>query len=154
MRKTAKSTRRDGRVRRGAAKASVALAIAGASVLGATAGASADPNASLLGYRHTTYGKGVQCVQHNINYVIAHHNLSGPSAPPYTHLDEDSQWGPKTDADVRWYQKWRGGLEVDGVVGNATGTDLLNDGDPDVNGDPWGGPRECYWAMPGTMDFG
>ncbi len=58
-------------------------------------------------------GAGVVRLQHILN------NLSvGP-------LDEDGQFGPKTEAAVKSFQTNQG-IPADGVVGPRTWTDLLN----------------------------
>lgn len=128
-------------------RVAVAAATVGVAALGLATDASAVSGAPTLGYRYTTSGDGVKCVQHDINYVINTQNPSSP--PPYRHLDEDGVWGPKTDADVRWFQSWYGNLDVDGVVGRKTGNALLYSGDPNWNGDPYStGPGPCYWKLP------
>lgn len=136
-----------------ATKGALALVMTGACVLGATSSAGADPNAPYIGYGYTTSGDGVWCVQYNLNWIIAHHSFSSADAPPYRTLSQDGRWGPRTDANVRWFQRWYGDLGVDGVVGNGTGTALLVSGDLDYNGDPWKGPGYCYWKMPGAIAF-
>ncbi|MFE2099820.1 peptidoglycan-binding protein [Streptomyces sp. BK340] len=126
-----------------------ALALAGASVLGVTSTASADPNVGNLSYGDS--GEGVRCAQHDLNYVVAHHNyLSGRGEPPYSRIDEDGDWGRQTDAMVRWFQKVEG-LDADGIIGKMTGSYLLSAGDESYNGDMWNGPGYCYWKLPGRF---
>ncbi|MEU3567861.1 peptidoglycan-binding protein [Kitasatospora sp. NPDC036755] len=122
------------------AKFAVALAMAGASVLGVAGSADAAPGAPYLGYGHTTSGTGVWCVQHLVNDWL---RLGGRST-----IDEDGQWGPKTDGAVRYFQQSiLGSAQADGVVGPQTGNKLMN---IDWT-DPYGGPDgSCRPFIPTT----
>ncbi|WP_331721334.1 peptidoglycan-binding domain-containing protein [Streptomyces sp. NBC_00212] len=95
-----------------------------------TAGtASAQQGVAKIGYGPTTSGAGVWCVQHNLNFFIRSGKIS--SAPPYGILDEDSQWGAKTEATVKWFQQDLG-ASPDGVVGPQTGSLFLDNEPPCV----------------------
>ncbi|GAB7184970.1 hypothetical protein ATKI12_4801 [Kitasatospora sp. Ki12] len=134
-------------------KGALALAMAGASVLGVTGAANASPGASYIGPGHTTSGVGVWCVQHSINYYLDHNGSAYRGSAPYWSLDEDSQWGPKTEAEVRWFQAhWN--YDQDGVVGPITGHQILVYGDPSYSGTPWDGPGSCYWQVPSDHMYG
>ncbi|GHI06272.1 hypothetical protein AQI88_36355 [Streptomyces cellostaticus] len=128
------------------AKTGTALVLAGAAVLGTTSTASANPNAPYLGYGHVTSGAGVWCIQHDINWYIAHGGY--PSDPPYGQIAEDGVWGQQTDATVRWYQR-RYNMDDDGVVGPGTGHYLLNYTDDYYNGTYYGGHGYCWNYIPG-----
>ncbi|MFD0278849.1 peptidoglycan-binding protein [Kitasatospora sp. NPDC127111] len=107
------------------ATAAVTLGIAASAVIGTTTTASANPNASYIGYGYSEYGTGVWCVQHILNH----------NGEYYAGIAEDSYWGPKTEAAVKEFQRqvkshWPS-MEVDGIVGPSTGWWLLymnNDG--------------------------
>ncbi|MGW5284458.1 peptidoglycan-binding domain-containing protein [Streptomyces collinus] len=136
------------------AKNAAALAMAGMVVLGTAGVASAAPGAPYLGYGYATSGNGVWCVQHSINYLVNQLYAQGTitTPPPYRTLAEDSAWGPKTDANVRWFQKM---VQVgqDGVVGPATGSRLLTLGDQDFNGSPLSGSHGyCWYYIPGDFN--
>ncbi|MEU9045961.1 MULTISPECIES: peptidoglycan-binding domain-containing protein [unclassified Kitasatospora] len=134
-------------------KGAVALAMAGASVLGVTGSASAAPGASYIGPGYATSGAGVWCVQHSINYFLANNGSAYRASAPYWSLDEDSQWGPKTEAEVRWFQAhW--GYDQDGIVGPTTGFQILVYGEPKFSGTPWNGPGYCYWQVPSDHMYG
>ncbi|MFD5815704.1 peptidoglycan-binding protein [Streptomyces sp. NPDC127038] len=133
-------------------KGILSLTIATA-LLGVTGSASASPDASTIGYGHTTSGAGVWCVQHSINYFLDNNGSAWRSSAPYWSLDEDSHWGAKTEAMVRWFQS-RMNLEPDGVVGPATGHVILVYGQPYYNGTPWNGPGYCYWQVPSDSMYG
>ncbi|GHI06273.1 hypothetical protein AQI88_36360 [Streptomyces cellostaticus] len=138
------------RVKPTAAKGAAVLALVLAAVLGSTSTASANPNAPYLGYGHVTSGAGVWCVQHDINYLVNSLYAQGTitTPPPYRTLDEDSAWGPRTDANVRWFQKMVG-VDQDGVVGPATGSRLLTYGDQYYNGSSMSGHGYCWTYIPG-----
>jgi hypothetical protein len=125
-------------------KTAAALSLATAAMCGATGTASAAPNSPLIGYGHVTSGPAVWCVQDSINYFI---NDLYPGEYPL--LDEDSAWGPKTDAAVRWFQSTMHLTQVDGIVGKDTGVSLLLRGNPSVTGGiarPTNAP--CYPFLP------
>ncbi|MFE2141227.1 peptidoglycan-binding protein [Streptomyces sp. NPDC059456] len=130
-----------------------ALAVAGVVVLGTASAASAAPGAPYLGYGHTTSGNGVWCVQHNINFLVNQLYAQGTitTPPPYRTLAEDRAWGPKTDANVRWFQKMVR-VDQDGVVGPATGSRLLTLGDQGYNGSSLSGRGYCWNYLPGDFD--
>ncbi|MFD9688928.1 peptidoglycan-binding protein [Kitasatospora sp. NPDC059146] len=97
----------------------VAAAALTLATVGLTGTAQASTTAPWLGYGHTTSGTGVWCVQHLVNDY-----LRAGSSPT---IDEDSQWGPKTDGAVRDFQAHvYGNLQQDGIVGPQTGSKLLN----------------------------
>ncbi|MFJ9693915.1 peptidoglycan-binding protein [Kitasatospora sp. NPDC101183] len=114
-----------------------ALLLSTAAVAGT---AQASTTAPYLGYGRTTSGTGVWCVQHLVNNWL---HLSGQPT-----IDQDSQWGPKTDAAVRTFQaSVLGSSQADGIVGPQTGTRLLN---VDWN-DPYSGPTgSCRPFIPTT----
>ncbi|MEU2237270.1 peptidoglycan-binding domain-containing protein [Streptomyces vietnamensis] len=87
-------------------------------VVAASGSASADQYAPYIGYGYANTYDGVLCVQHAINN----------SPTPYHLLAEDGIFGPDTYNGIVAFQKWWNGyfpsqqLQVDGVVGKATGT--------------------------------
>ncbi|MFD9092170.1 hypothetical protein [Streptomyces collinus] len=132
------------------AKGAVALALTGASVLGVAGSADASSGAAWLGYGHTTSGSGVWCVQHNLNYMIDSHAWADDYPdPPYGKIAEDSVWGRRTDATVRWLQGWLTFETPDGVVGPNTGSVLISNGDPKYVGTWNTGHGYCWDRLPG-----
>ncbi|GAA3234595.1 peptidoglycan-binding domain-containing protein [Streptomyces lavendulae] len=123
------------------AKGAVALAVVGASLLGSAATASANPNAAWLGYGYTTSGKGVWCVQQDLNKVIDKGVWRGwaSTPPPYGNIAEDGAWGRQTAATVKWFQSWLGS-GADGIVGPETGSLLLSNSE---------GNSYCWGLIPG-----
>ncbi|MFD8749876.1 peptidoglycan-binding protein [Kitasatospora sp. NPDC059577] len=111
------------------AKSALVVAAAGMALVVGGGTASANPNAAYIGYGHVTSGTPVWCVQQMLNF-IADAPHPGPSAPG--RLDLDSSFGPATYAMVEWLQAANNAqpnasrLDVDGVVGPATGTVILN----------------------------
>ncbi|MFF7339740.1 peptidoglycan-binding domain-containing protein [Streptomyces sp. NPDC008163] len=122
---------------------------AGAVVLGLAGSASAAPGVASIGYGRSTAGDQVWCVQHSINYYVTHHRDMISTLPPYTpeQFHEDSQWGPITEAMVKWYQGDLG-LPVDGIVSSWTGYNLIIDGDWYYNNNTPGQEGYCYWRLP------
>ncbi|MCX5392097.1 peptidoglycan-binding protein [Streptomyces sp. NBC_00094] len=124
-----------------AAKVGLSLGVA-ALVVGGTSGtAGAVEGAGYVGYGYTTSGGAVWCAQTLVNDAA---RKAGRAQ-----IAEDGQWGPKTDAQIRWYQQWTGS-EVDGIVGPETGNLLLFFGDKDYGGE-YG---HCYWYLPSDWRLG
>ncbi|GAA1965445.1 hypothetical protein GCM10009738_46480 [Kitasatospora viridis] len=113
------------------AKSALVVAAAGMAVVVGAGTASANPNASYIGYGYTTYGSGVWCVQHLINYMTNHPGYT-PMLPGAVTLGEDNSFGPATQGMVELLQRSYNAqpgvaqLSVDGVVGPATGNVILN----------------------------
>ncbi|KPI15501.1 Peptidoglycan-binding domain 1 protein [Actinobacteria bacterium OV450] len=84
-----------------------------------------------------------------VNQLYAQGTITTP--PPYRTLAEDRAWGPKTDANVRWFQKMVR-VDQDGVVGPATGSRLLTLGDQGYNGSSLSGRGYCWNYLPGDFD--
>ncbi|MEV4739426.1 peptidoglycan-binding domain-containing protein [Streptomyces sp. NPDC049555] len=103
-----------------AAKAGLVVGTAALVAGGLGGTANAAEGAGYVGYGHTTSGSAVWCVQHQVNSIAAKVGRA--------QVAEDGKWGPRTDAQVRWYQSWVG-LDSDGVVGPRTGDYLLAYGD-------------------------
>ncbi|MEU1376769.1 peptidoglycan-binding domain-containing protein [Streptomyces triculaminicus] len=123
-----------------AARAGVVLGTV-AMAAGATMGsASAAEGVGYIG-TDTTSGSGVWCVQHLANDVA---RKAGHAT-----VDEDGKWGPKTKAQVVWFQD-RLGLKKDGIVGPETGDYLLYFGDQYYGGT--GG--YCNAKMPSDWRLG
>ncbi|MEU8925884.1 peptidoglycan-binding domain-containing protein [Kitasatospora sp. NPDC048545] len=111
------------------AKSALVVAAAGMALVVGGGTASANPNAAYIGYGHVTSGTPVWCVQQMLNY-IASNSHPGPPAPGT--IAQDNSFGPDTYAMVEWLQTANNAqpnasrLDVDGVVGPATGTVILS----------------------------
>ncbi|MEU6864832.1 peptidoglycan-binding domain-containing protein [Streptomyces sp. NPDC046876] len=120
-------------VRAGVLAATAALAAAG---LAGTAQAST--GASYVGRGYAEQGDGVWCVQHLANDLARQRGRAT--------VKEDGYWGPKTEAQVRWFQG-QFSLNADGIVGPKTGDHLLLWGNW-----PYGGNGDCMSKIPSSTD--
>ncbi|MFI6447960.1 peptidoglycan-binding protein [Kitasatospora sp. NPDC050543] len=101
-----------------AAKTAVVLGAATLAIGGLSSTASAAEGASYVS--RGSSGAGAWCVQHLVNDVA---RKAGRAT-----IGEDSQFGPATQDQVKWFQD-RLGLKPDGIVGPNTGNYLLYFGD-------------------------
>ncbi|WP_329611789.1 peptidoglycan-binding domain-containing protein [Kitasatospora herbaricolor] len=120
-----------------------ASAVAGAAALAAalsTGAAHASSSAGYIGDGYANGSKAVWCVQHLAN-VVAQQNGRATVA-------EDSVWGPRTKAQVQWFQSFVG-VKSDGIVGPFTGDNLL------YRGDSHGGTSgDCFPYVPSDSGLG
>ncbi|MFF2149516.1 peptidoglycan-binding protein [Kitasatospora sp. NPDC058190] len=98
----------------------VAVAMAGAALLGLSGTASASDTAGYIGDNQPNDTHGVWCVQHLINDVARQNNRAT--------VDEDGVWGPQTKDQVQWFQNFVH-VSPDGIVGPFTGDNILYHGD-------------------------
>ncbi|MFF7339739.1 peptidoglycan-binding protein [Streptomyces sp. NPDC008163] len=130
-------------------RATLTAGLAAAAALGMVATATASTSAANIGYGRSTAGDQVWCVQHSLNYFVTHSWVNRYPRPPYepSQFSEDSQWGPKTEAMVKWFQDLWETTNVDGIVGPMTGDVLVSVGDQYYNAHQQG---YCYWRIPTT----
>ncbi|GHH80842.1 peptidoglycan-binding domain-containing protein [Kitasatospora indigofera] len=104
------------------------FAVAGAAALAATLStgtAGASSGAAWIGDGYPNTPQGVWCVQHLANHVARQQGRAT--------VAEDKLWGPRTKAQVQWFQSFVG-VTPDGIVGPFTGDNLLYRGDPGYGG--------------------
>ncbi|MFI0941279.1 peptidoglycan-binding protein [Streptomyces sp. NPDC021020] len=124
-------------------RAAVAATAAGLALAVGMGTAQASTSSPYVGYGYTNNTHAVWCVQHLANDIARTHD--------HPTIAEDGVFGPATYNMVRWIQGSAlsfEGLTVDGVVGKATGYELLYWGDS-----YYGGNGYCMGYVPSTSDY-